>query len=90
MADIVRIWSGGDAIEGELLRSRLDAEGIPSILKRSGGDVYRTGPAYLFVSSEDVAAAQAVLDAIGSGAYAIGDEVQDAVVDAPDGAPGSP
>jgi hypothetical protein len=71
MADLVRVWSGGDAIEGELLRTRLEAEDVRVVLKGEGEGPYRAGPVYLFVAAEDEARARAVLEAVASGAYAL-------------------
>jgi hypothetical protein len=71
MADLVRVWAGGDAIEGELLRARLEAEGIAVVLKGEGEGPYRAGPVYLFVDGDDDARARAILDAVASGAYAL-------------------
>lgn len=81
MADLVRVWAGGDAVEGELLRARLEAEEVAAILKGEGEGPYRAGPVYLFVSAEDETRARAVLDAVASGAYALeeGADVTDEV-----------
>jgi hypothetical protein len=72
--DLVRVWAGADHMEAELLRGRLEAEGISVLLKGEGGGVYRTGPVYAFVPVEQEAAARAVIDALASGAYAITEE----------------
>lgn len=74
MAELVRVWASGDAIEGELLRARLEAEEIAVVLKGEGEGPYRAGPVYLFVDSGDEARARAVLDAVASGAYALEDD----------------
>jgi hypothetical protein len=74
MGGLVRIWAGGDAFEGELLRGRLEVEGIEALLKGEGEGPYRAGPVYLFVPAEDETRARAVLDAVASGAYAVTDE----------------
>jgi len=73
MSDLVRVWAGGDAFEGELLRGRLESEGIPAMLKGEGEGPYRAGPVYLFVPAEDQTRATAVIDAVQSGAFAITD-----------------
>ena len=70
MADLVRVWATGDAFEGELLRGRLEAEGVPVLLKGDGEGPYRAGPVYLFVPAEHEGEARAVLDAVASGAFA--------------------
>ena len=74
MAELVRVWASGDAIEGELMRARLEAEDVAVVLKGEGEGPYRVGPVYLFVSSDDEARARAVLDAVASGAYALTDD----------------
>jgi hypothetical protein len=74
MSGLVRIWAGGDAFEGELLRGRLEVEGIDALLKGEGEGPYRAGPVYLFVPAEDETQARAVLDAVASGAYAVTDD----------------
>jgi hypothetical protein len=80
MADLVRVWAGGDAIEGELLRARLEAEDVAVVLKGEGEGPYRAGPVYLFVDTEHETRARAVLDAVASGAYALDEDV-DVVVE---------
>jgi len=70
MADLVRVWATGDAFEGEMLRGRLEAEGIAVLVKGDGGGPYRAGPSYLFVAADDEIRARAVLDAVASGAFA--------------------
>jgi hypothetical protein len=74
MSGLVRIWAGGDAFEGELLRGRLEVEGIDALLKGEGEGPYRAGPVYLFVPADDETRARAILDAVASGAYAVTDE----------------
>ena len=70
MADLVRVWATGDPFEGEMLRGRLEAEGIDVLVKGEGEGPYRIGPVYLFVPAEREADAREVLEAIASGAYA--------------------
>ena len=74
MSGLVRIWAGGDAFEGELLRGRLEVEGIDALLKGEGEGPYRAGPVYLFVPADDETRARAILDAVASGAYAVTDD----------------
>jgi hypothetical protein len=74
MGDLVQVWATADHFEGELLRSRLEADDISVLLKGDGEGPYRAGPVYLFVSSEDETRARALLDAIASGAFATSDE----------------
>ena len=74
MAELVRVWASGDAIEGELMRARLESEGVAVVLKGEGEGPYRVGPVYLFVSSDDEVRARTVLDAVASGAYALDED----------------
>jgi hypothetical protein len=71
VSDLVRVWAGGDVFEAEMVRGRLEAEGIRVLTKGEGEGPYRVGPVYLFVPAEDVTEARIVLDAIASGAYAL-------------------
>jgi len=70
MSDLVRVWATGDPFEGEMMRGRLEAEGISVLVKGDGEGPYRTGPVYLFVPSEQEADARAVLEGVASGAFA--------------------
>lgn len=70
MADLVRIYATADHFEGELMRGRLESEGVPVLLKGEGTGPYHVGAVYLFVPVEDETRARAVIDAIASGAYA--------------------
>jgi hypothetical protein len=48
--DLVRLRSVPTTMEGEIVRSRLEAEGIPVLLKGgSGGDPYPAGAVHVFV-----------------------------------------
>ena len=58
---------------GELMKGRLEAEGISVMMKGEGEGPYRTGPVYLWVP-EDEERARAVVDAVDSGAFAVTDE----------------
>ena len=79
MSDLVRVWATGDPFEGEMMRGRLEAEGISVLMKGDGEGPYRVGPVYLFVQSEQEADARAVLEAIASGAFA--EHLDDAFAD---------
>jgi hypothetical protein len=70
MADLVRVYATADHFEGELMRGRLESEGVPVLLKGEGTGPYHVGAVYLFVPAEDETRARAVIDAIASGAYA--------------------
>ena len=77
MSDLVRVWATGDIFEGEMMRGRLEAEGLQVLLKGDGEGPYRTGPVYLFVPQEQEEAAREVIDAIGSGAFATDEALDD-------------
>ena len=79
MSDLVRVWATGDPFEGELMRGRLEAEGISVLMKGDGEGPYRVGPVYLFVPAEQQEDARAVLEAIASGAFAA--QLDDAFAD---------
>ena len=75
MDDLVRIYASGDAFAAELMKGRLEAEGI-SVLDKGAVDAtaYPTGASYLWVNAEDEARAKAIVDAVESGAFAVTDE----------------
>jgi hypothetical protein len=64
MDDLVEILTTPSAVEGEIARGRLEAEGIPVLLKGEGEGPYRMGPATLLVPSSFVARARTVLESI--------------------------
>lgn len=72
---IVRVFASGDHVAGEMMRGRLEAEGITAMLKGEGEGPYRAGPVYVWVAAADEAAARAIVDAVESGAYALDDDV---------------
>jgi hypothetical protein len=72
--DVVKIYSTPDAIDGQLMRGRLEAEGISVMIKGEGEGPYRVGPAYLWVSAEDEVRGRAVVDAVSSGAFALSED----------------
>jgi hypothetical protein len=74
MADLVRVYASGNPFDGELTRGRLEAEGIPVMVKGEGEGPYRAGPVYLWVPAEREADARAVLAAIERGDYAVDEE----------------
>lgn len=82
MSDLVRVYASPDAFAGELMRGRLEAEGVTVMLKGEGEGPYRAGPVYLWVNAEDEARARAVVDAMESGAFAVGDDDVEADADA--------
>jgi hypothetical protein len=80
MADLVRVYASGNPFDGELTKGRLEAEGIPVMMKGEGEGPYRAGPVYLWVPAEREADARAVLAAIDRGDYAVdADDVEEDV-----------
>ena len=50
--DLVRVLSTPSIIEGEIVKSRLEDEGIPVLLKGGGNDPYGVGTAHVFVPGD--------------------------------------
>ena len=71
---LVRVFASPDTVAGEMMRSRLEVEGITALLKGDGEGPYRAGPVYVWVPAEDEVAARAVVDAVTSGAFALDDD----------------
>jgi hypothetical protein len=74
MDGLVQIYASGDAFAAELMKGRLEAEGMWVLSKGASDTPYPTGPSYLWVRAEDEARAKAVVDAVESGAFAVTDE----------------
>jgi hypothetical protein len=55
-------YSASSIMEGEIVKARLEGEGIPVLLKGGGSDPYGMGVAYVFVPSEFEAQARLVLE----------------------------
>jgi hypothetical protein len=64
MDELVKVFSTPSAVEGQLAKGRLEAEGIPVLLKGEGEGPYRMGPATLFVPSSFEAQARLVLESV--------------------------
>ena len=79
---LVQVYASGDAIEGSMMRGRLEAEGISVMVKGEPEGPYRVGPAYLWVPVEDEAKARAVVEAVRSGAFALPDDADVGSADA--------
>jgi hypothetical protein len=62
--ELVRVFATPSAMEGELAKGRLEAEGIPVLLKGEGEGPYRMGPAVLFVPSAFEAQARLILETV--------------------------
>jgi hypothetical protein len=96
MTELIRVYASSSTFDGELTKGRLEAEGIPVMIKGEGEGPYRAGPVDLWVPADREADARAVLAAIERGDYAVGpDDVAanpqdgDAVSDVPDGGSGA-
>jgi hypothetical protein len=75
MGGLVRVYASGDRFDADLMRSRLEAEGVGALIKGGSEDMaYPAGPAYVFVDMEDEARARAIVDAVGSGAFELTDD----------------
>ena len=74
---LVRVFASPDTVAGEMMRGRLEAEGIDAMLKGDGEGPYRAGPVYVWVPAEDEDAARAVVDAVNSGAFALEDDFEE-------------
>jgi hypothetical protein len=60
---LVRVWSTGSVPEGEIAKARLEAEGIPVLLKGEGEGPYRMGPVHVWVPTAFEVQARLILDA---------------------------
>jgi hypothetical protein len=65
--ELVRVYSTPSTTEGYLAKGRLEAEGIPVMLKGEGEGPYRMGPAYLWVPRSLEVQARLILDEIAAG-----------------------
>jgi Putative prokaryotic signal transducing protein len=69
MPDLVKVLSASSIMEGEIVKARLEGEGIPVLLKGGGSDPYGMGVAYVFVPSEFEAQARLVLEDVSDETY---------------------
>ncbi|CAN5803228.1 hypothetical protein BH18ACT17_BH18ACT17_12000 [soil metagenome] len=83
---LVRVFASPDTVAGEMMRGRLEAEGITAMLKGDGEGPYRAGPVYVWVPVEDEDAARTVVDAVSSGAYALDESFEESEAPAADAA----
>ena len=70
----MRVFSTQSLVEGEIVRGRLESEGIPVDLRGQREDPYPLGPAELFVPSRFEVQARRILEQIESGPYEFPDE----------------
>jgi hypothetical protein len=68
--DLVRVYSTGSLTDGYLAKGRLEADGIPVLLKGEGEGPYRMGPAYLWVPASFEEQARMILDEVNTGKLA--------------------
>lgn len=71
MGKPILVHTAPNATEGHLLAGRLEAEGIPVLLKGEGDGPYRMGPLSLWVAEEHEVHAQLVLAEVESGGLAL-------------------
>ena len=64
---LVHVYSTPSLTDGYLARGRLEAEGIPVMLKGEGEGPYRMGPVHLYVPEEVEVQAVFILDDMRSG-----------------------
>ena len=77
MADLVRVHTFSDLLSAELMRGRLEADGILAEIKGEGAGPYRVGEVHLWVPEEDEEAARAVIEEVDSGSYELDDDERD-------------
>jgi hypothetical protein len=88
--EFVRVYSTTSLPDGYLARGRLEAEGIPVMVKGEGEGPYRMGPVHLWVPSELEVQARMILQEIQEGSLRLtdGEDVIDSPVPPdPGGAP---
>jgi hypothetical protein len=64
--DLVRVYATGSVTDGYLVKGRLEAEGIPVLMKGEGEGPYRVGPAYLWVPGSLEVQARLILESLES------------------------
>ena len=62
--DLVEVLSTPSILEGEIVKSRLEDEGIPVLLKGGGLDPYAAGTTHVFVPADYEVQARLVLETI--------------------------
>ncbi|MDH4112842.1 MAG: DUF2007 domain-containing protein [Actinomycetota bacterium] len=71
---LIRVFASADTVACEMMRGRLEAEGVSAMLKGEGEGPYRAGPVYVWVPAEDEDTAREIVEAVSSGAYALDDD----------------
>jgi hypothetical protein len=59
--DVVRVLTTTSLPEGEIVKARLEDEGIPVLVKGEGTGPYRMGPVHLFVPADMEVQARLIL-----------------------------
>jgi hypothetical protein len=66
--ELVQIYATASVTDGYLVKGRLEAEGIPVLIKGEGEGPYRVGPAYLWVPGSLEVQARLILESFGASA----------------------
>lgn len=64
--DLVQIYATADITDGYLMKGRLEAEGIPVLVKGEREGPYRMGPVYLWVPGTLEVQARMIVESIES------------------------
>ena len=62
MEELVRVHVGTSIMEGEIVKARLEADGVPALLRGEGTGPYRMGPVEVWVPADMELHARIVLD----------------------------
>jgi hypothetical protein len=62
MQQLVRVHVGSSIMEGEIVKARLEAEGVPALLRGEGTGPYRMGPVEVWVPADMELHARIVLN----------------------------
>lgn len=78
---LVEVYASTDSFDGQLMKGRLETEGISVMLKGEPEGPYRMGPVYLMVPATEQARARAIVDAVRSGAFAVSEDEASSIED---------
>jgi hypothetical protein len=62
MAELVRVHAGFSIMEGEIVKARLEADGVPALLRGEGTGPYRMGPVEVWVPADMELHARIILE----------------------------
>ena len=62
MDELVRVHVGSSIMGGEIVKARLEADGVPALLRGEGTGPYRLGPVEVWVPADMALHARIVLD----------------------------